>query len=63
MGLCFSSVNVNERTRIIDKKIKADKFKRKTEVKLLLLGKNNSSYTKTINILLYSNKNMPPIKI
>ena len=38
MGVCFSAVDVNENTKIIDRKIRADKFKRKAEVKLLLLG-------------------------
>jgi len=38
MGVCFSAVDVNENTKIIDRKIRADKLKRKAEVKLLLLG-------------------------
>jgi len=42
MGVCFSAVDVNENTKIIDKKIKADKFKRKAEIKLLLLGGSES---------------------
>jgi len=42
MGLCISTVDVNEKTKIIDRKIKEDKNKRKAEIKLLLLGSSES---------------------
>jgi len=39
MGLCISTEEVNEQTRMIDRELKVDKYKRKTEIKILLLGK------------------------
>jgi len=39
MGLCLSTADVNKKTKIIDRELRADKNKRKGEIKILLLGK------------------------
>jgi len=42
MGLCLSTEEISEQTKSIDKIIKADRNKRKAEIKLLLLGSSES---------------------
>jgi len=61
MGLCISTADVNEKTKIIDREIKAEKNKRKTEIKLLLLGGSESGKSTVLKQMrIINQKNFKP---
>jgi len=61
MGLCISIEDVDEQTRSIDKIIKADRHKRKTEIKLLLLGSSESGKSTVLKQMrILNEKNFQP---
>jgi len=70
MGLCLSTADVNEKTKIIDRELRADKNKRKGEIKILLLSKclkkkklNNTFNNKENNLILFQKFLIYVIKI
>jgi len=61
MGLCISTDEVNEQTRMIDRELKVDKYKRKTEIKILLLGGSESGKSTVLKQLrIIYQKNFKP---
>ncbi|KAG4089269.1 guanine nucleotide binding protein, alpha subunit [Neocallimastix lanati (nom. inval.)] len=61
MGLCLSTADVNEKTKIIDRELRADKNKRKGEIKILLLGGSESGKSTVLKQMrILNQKNFKP---